>query len=202
MNITLVSGSHRPNSQSTKIAHYMARKLASMAQCDNADVLELADNPLPLWEETIWASDPEWQKRLAPLSAQLSASDAFVIVSPEWHGMAPAGLKNFFLMWGGGELAHKPALLVSVSAGEGGAYPIAELRMSSYKNNRICYMPEHLIVRHVSDVFNADSNDDEAQAYLEPRMDYCLQQLLCYGQAFQHIRASETTSLETYGNGM
>jgi hypothetical protein len=39
-------------------------------------------------------------------------------------------------------------LIIAVSGGAGGgAYPVAELRMSSYKNSRICYLPEHLIVR-------------------------------------------------------
>ena len=79
---------------------------------------------------------------LSPISNKLASSDAFIVISPEWHGMAPAGLKNFFLMWGKGELAHKPALIITVSSGDGGSYPVAELRMSSYKNNRICFLPE------------------------------------------------------------
>jgi len=55
--------------------------------------------------------------------------------------MAPAGLKNFFLYAGNTALAHKPAYLVGISASRGGSYPIAELRMSSYKNSYLCYIP-------------------------------------------------------------
>jgi hypothetical protein len=119
--------------------------------------------------------------------------------------MAPAGLKNFFLLWaGGGELAHKPALLVSVSASDNGADPIAELRMSSYKNSRLCYLPEHLIVRQVKSVFNEDTseNDEESHSYLSGRLDYCLDMLGEYATALRQVRASGKVSLEDYPNGM
>ena len=67
--------------------------------------------------------------------------------------MVPAALKNFFLLWAAtGELSHKPALPCAVSAGEGGAYVISELRMSSYKNNRLCWLPEQLIARQVKSI--------------------------------------------------
>ena len=41
---------------------------------------------------------------------------------------------------------------------------VAELRASSYKNNRLCYIPENLIVRNVGSVLNDDDslNDPEA----------------------------------------
>ena len=68
------------------------------------------------------------------------------MISPEWAGMAPAHLKNFLLMCDGGELAHKPAQLIGVSSGMGGAYPIAELRMSGYKNNFLMWLPDHMRV--------------------------------------------------------
>ncbi len=45
-------------------------------------------------------------------------------------------------------------LIVAVSSGAGGAYPVAELRMSSYKNSRICYIPEQIIIRDVENVLN------------------------------------------------
>ncbi len=45
---------------------------------------------------------------------------ALFVIAPEWHGMVPAALKNFFLLWAAtGELSHKPALPCAVSAAEG-----------------------------------------------------------------------------------
>lgn len=205
MKIGIVCGSHRPVSESGRIARHIEKQLLETKICDETWLYDLGGNPLPLWDESIWAGDPEWQKVLTPLSEQVISCDAFIIVSPEYHGMAPAGLKNFLLMWaGGGELAHKPALIVTVSVADGGSYPVAELRMSSYKNNRICYLPEHLIIRNVESVFNEDAekNNPDAQPYFENRLTYCLQLLREYATAFQQIRASGKASLENYSSGM
>ena len=204
MKISIICGSHRPNSESGKISTYIKKQLIDGGYCDQVYLFSLANNPLPLWQETIWEGDPEWAELLTPIAEELATSDAFVIVAPEWHGMAPAGLKNFFLMWGNGELAHKPALIVSVSSADGGSYPVAELRMSSYKNNRICYLPEHLIIRNVETVFNDDParNDDAAQPYFEQRLDYCLTMLKEYGLAFRQIRASGAADLSEFKSGM
>ena len=121
MKLGIICGSHRNESQSEKVARYIERTLLEEGHCEDTWLFSLAGNPLPLWEEGIWEGDPGWQERMGPLSEQLASCDGFVIVSPEWHGMVPAGLKNFFLIWtGGGELAHKPALIVTVSVADGG----------------------------------------------------------------------------------
>ena len=204
MNITIVSGSHRQNSQSIKIAKAIKSALKPLKECDEANIFDLADNPLPLWHEDMKKVGKPSKSLIESISKKLACSDAFIIISPEWHGMVPAGLKNFFLMWSNGELAHKPALIVTVSSGDGGSYPVAELRMSSYKNNRICFLPEHLIIRNVESVFNDNEidNNSSSQAYFENRLDYCLKQLLTYGKAFNQIRESDTVSIKKYGSGM
>lgn len=205
MKIGIISGSHRPPSQSIKVARYIENALKQQGLCDDTWVYDLAGNPLPLWEESIWEGDEQWRALLTPISDELKSCDAFVIVTPEWHGMVPAGLKNFFLMWtAGGELAHKPALIVTVSIADGGSFPVAELRMSSYKNSRICYLPEHLIVRYVDTVFNDDEskNKPSAQEYFEDRLSYCLEMLREYGLAFRQIRASGKASVQKYTSGM
>ena len=204
MNITIVSGSHRQNSQSIKIAKAIKSASKPLKECDEANIFDLADNPLPLWHEDMKKVGKPSKSLIESISKKLACSDAFIIISPEWHGMVPAGLKNFFLMWSNGELAHKPALIVTVSSGDGGSYPVAELRMSSYKNNRICFLPEHLIIRNVESVFNDNEidNNSSSQAYFENRLDYCLKQLLTYGKAFNQIRESDTVSIKKYGSGM
>lgn len=204
MKISIISGSHRRQSQSYKVSNYIQQALLNTQLCDEVYLLDLADKPLPLWDEAIWDGDEAWIQRLQPISEQLASSDALIIVCPEWHGMAPSGLKNFFLMWGDGELAHKPALLVSVSSADGGSYPIAELRMSSYKNNRLCYLPEHLIIRYVETVFNEDpaSNSEAAQPYFEQRLAYCLKLLREYALAFRQIRQSDASDLSEFKSGM
>jgi NAD(P)H-dependent FMN reductase len=206
MKIGIICGSHRNESQSVKIGRYAAAQLEQEGLCDEVFVFALAGNPLPFWDEGIWAGAPEWEEAIGELRGELGNCDGFVVVSPEWHGMVPSGLKNFFLLWPGtGVLAHKPALIITVAGGAGGgAYPVAELRMSSYKNSRLCYLPEHLIVRNAGTVFNADAaaNDAESHDYLHGRLIYCLELLREYALAFRAIRASGKASLEVYTNGM
>ena len=204
MKISVVSGSHRKKSQSRKISDVVCNYLAEHQSVTQSVVIDLSLIELPLWEEAIWENDPAWINRLSALSKVLQESDGFVIVSPEWHGMVPSALKNFFLMWGEGQLAHKPALIVSISSSNGGSYPVAELRMSSYKNNRICYIPEHLIIRNVETIFNKDpqENDAEVQHDLNKRMLYCIQLLICYAEGFKPIRQKKATDISTFKFGM
>lgn len=204
MKLTLISGSHRQASETTKVAKFLEQKALEQKLFEETFLFELAENSLPLWDESIFNAESDWRGRLAPIARELNDSDALVILTPEWHGMVPSGLKNFFLLWSNGELAHKPALIVAVSASSGGAYPVAELRMSSYKNNRICYLPEHLIIRNVKTVFNANTadNDPKNHSYLESRVEYCLKMLCEYAKAFRQIRASGVTDLIEFKNGM
>lgn len=204
MKIMIISGSHRENSQSDKVARCMAQSLLDNKQATATEVFSLAGNPLPLWDEGIWNGEAKWQALLNPLSEKLAASDGFVIIAPEWHGQVPAGLKNFFLLWGAGELAHKPALIVAVSSSDGGAYPVAELRMSSYKNNRICYIPEQLIVRNVESVLNADptQNKPEADRYFRERIVYAGGILCAYATALKSVRESGVTETDVFRFGM
>lgn len=204
MKISIISGSHRSDSQSEKVARFIEQTLRDKNLSDESWLFSLKGNPLPLWDESIWEGNPEWQERLAPISEQLASSDGFVVIAPEWHGQVPSGLKNFFLMWGRGELAHKPALIVTVSSADGGAYPVAELRMSSYKNNRLCYIPEQIIVRNVESVLNDDAsqNNADADAYFRARITYALGVLREYALALGAVRASGAASLELFKNGM
>ncbi len=204
MKISIICGSSRLQAQSLKVARFVESTLRDRQLCEDSWLYALTGNPLPLWDEAISGGDPAWQARLAPVSAELAASDGFVVVTPEWHGQVPPALKNFFLMWGKGEVAHKPALIVTVSSGEGGAYPVAELRMSSYKNNRICYLPEHVIVRKVESVLNDDpaKNNPDADRYLRDRIAYALRILREYAIALKGVRASGATDLSVYRNGM
>jgi NAD(P)H-dependent FMN reductase len=203
MKISIISGSHRQNSQSIKVSKHIEKTLLESTLSDETYLLSLAGNPIPLWDESIWEGDEEWKRILNPISDELENSDGFVIVTPEYHGQVPAALKNFFLMWKK-QLAHKPALIVAVSSVDGGSYPVAELRMSSYKNNRICYLPEHLIIRNVESVLNDDEekNNSESDAYFRERIQWSLGILNEYSKALKTVRDSGVTDTDKFTNGM
>ena len=201
--ISIISGSHRNPSQSEKLARHIEQTLQQEHGLDTW-VYTLADNPLPLWDQSLWEDNADWSERLAPIKQQLVSSDGFVIVTPEWHGQVPAGLKNFFLLFSRFELGHKPAMIVAVSSADGGAYPVAELRMSSYKNNRICYIPEHVIVRNVEKVLNDNMADNDAGAdgYFRERITWSLGILKAYAEAMKPMRETAQVHHDKFGNGM
>ncbi|CAE6932512.1 NADPH-dependent FMN reductase [Pseudomonas sp. THAF187a] len=197
LNIALVAGSSRNNSQSGKVARAMRQRLIELGHTshESSSVIDLGLAPLPLWP----AEDTgPWDL----YRQQLAAADALVIIAPEWNGMACPAIKNFFIYASKAELAHKPGLLVGVSSGIGGAYPIAELRASSYKNCRLCYLPEHLIVRQVEKVLNGPQAADEADERIRGRIDYALDVLVRYGHALQPVREAISFDNPAFANGM
>ena len=204
MKIVIISGSHRINSQSEKVSRVIDKMLDIKAQNIETWLYSLADNPLPLWEEGIWDKDPAWEQRLNPIREELQSCDGLVIVTPEWHGQVPSGLKNFFLMISRFDVGHKPAVIVAVSSADGGSYPVAELRMSSYKNNRILYIPEHVIVRNVESVLNENpaENNESADRYFRERISWTLDVLLAYAEALKPVRESGIALNPKFGNGM
>ena len=202
MQIAIIVGSHRKDSQSAKVARFLASQLTDLGD-HSCWICDLGKDPLPLWDEEIGSDAPQWSD-LKALTENIDTADAFIMIAPEWHGMVPAALKNFFLVCGGASFAHKPALPVGVSVGPGGTYPINELRTSSYKNNRLCYLPEHLIVRNCMVVMNEDSseNDEGEHSYISERSLYCMKQLIAYADALAQVRASGAADLTPYPNGM
>ena len=192
--IALIAGSSQQTSQSAKVAHWLAASLQRRGS--ETSVIALGQLPLPLWPE------PDDKGVWPELSATLRSADALVVISPEWHGMASPALKNLFMYAGRRELAHKPALLVGVSGGQGGSYPLAELRASSYKNCSLCYLPEHLIVRHVEQVMNPGEPTSEDDQRIRVRADWAMDLLLDYTDAMAPLHERHRSPPADWMNGM
>ena len=200
MKFVIISGSHRAQSQSERVAHYIADTVR--ASKGEAAVISLANNPLPLWDEGVWGDDPKWKELWGPISKELRSADALVVVSPEWSGMVPPGLKNFFLLCSTADVGHKPALIVSVSSGIGGSYPVAELRVSSYKNTRLVYIPEHVIVRNVEEVLHGPTASGERDESTRARIGYGIRVLSEYAKALKGVRESGVIDHKNFPFGM
>ena len=113
--------------------------------------------------------------------------------------MATPNAKNFFLICGEGELSHKPGLLVSISSGNGGAYPISELRSSSYKNTHIMWIPENIIIRNVGQ-FSPGKHGELIPEWLDSRINYALDLILEYSKCMKPIKS--IINRKDFGNGM
>lgn len=196
----IVGGSSRSAAQSTRIGKLIAERIPLVADNVDVDFLTLADTRLPLWDEGKAAGEDPWPQVWPPVSERLAATDGFVFVIPEWGGMVPAQVKNLFHLCSDGELAHKPGLIVTVSSGTGGAYPVAELRASSYKNTFINWIPEQVIIRKVND-FHPGSGNDASPEWLTDRIDYKLRLLAAYAEAMRPIREN-VVDLKRFRTGM
>jgi hypothetical protein len=197
MKITIVSGSQRANSQSLNVAKYL--QTLAKQHFTKSTVLDLHALNLPLWNEGVWQGTEEWDQ-WTPIANTLKESDAFIFITPEWHGMATPALKNFLMLTTDDELAHKPALLVSVSASINGVYPISELRMTGNKNNHVCFLPDHLIFRNADSILNQEHecNDDSMQS----RSEYTMSLLASYAGALRPVHRDMVNAGKTFRYGM
>ena len=141
------------------------------------------------------AGDPVWRE----ISSALEAADGIIVVVPEYHGMAPPALMNFILMCRY-EMAHKPGLIVGISATDGGAYPTVQLRGSVAKNNRICWIPDQVVIRNVKQALQDDLQTDETDR-VRSRIDYTLRLLVSYSKALRNVRGSGTVDHKSFSFG-
>jgi NAD(P)H-dependent FMN reductase len=206
MKIAIISGSHRPAGNSGRIANVI--KAEAEAKGNITYLLNLATTDLPFWDEGMWGVEglaEKWKDLWAPIESELASADAFVIISPEYHGMVSSKLTNLFLLVGNGNtLAHKPALAVTVSSGTGGAYGIAEMRSVYSKNNRMVFVPEHLIVRHAGEMFVETIKPEHAlgNELITERLRWTLDMLAAYAKALATVRAAIQTTHPKFANGM
>lgn len=202
MKITIVSGSTRNVSQSIKVSNYIKHILETQLNQD-VYLLDLAKANLKWWDESFWNKKTEFDPNWSIAKKELDNSDAVVIVVPEWNGMIPPALKNFFHLSTNGELKNKPGLIVSVSATINGVYPVTELRMNTYKNTFFCYLPHHVIVRNVNTVLNElNVESGEEDSMIRSRIIASLQVLVEYANAFKSIRNSEIVNNFSFPYGM
>ena len=102
-------------------------------------------------------------------------------------------VKNIFLLASNNEFAHKPGLIVTLSS-LWGLLSVVELRSFSYKNTKICWIPDHVIIRKVKEF------DPDKDLRLNSRVDYSCKMLLEYSRALVSVRSA--ADLKTFKNGM
>lgn len=79
---------------------------------------------------------------------------------------------------------------------------MAELRSSSYKNNRLVYIPDHVIVRNVESVLSREEPESDRDTSIRERIQYSLNMLIEYAQALIQVRESGTINHKDFPFGM
>lgn len=195
MNITVISGSTRDNSASYKTSLYLQQQLLGLDDSNDVGIFDLSTANLPMWEESLDLST------LSEPQSQLEAADAFIFVIPEWHGMVPPALKNIFFLFTG-VFRHKPAYIVTVSAGSGGRYPIQEMRSTVYKNTYLNFLPVNTVIDRVNSIIDEKGGYIGEKQFVANRVDEGLRLLLEYSKAFQTIRKSDIVLEKRFPNGV
>ena len=196
MNLLIITGSHRKKSETNRIANVLKKNYSLVFE--SVLTHNLSQMNLPYWDEGVWNNDEKWQNILTPIRKDIKKSDAFILITPEWGGMVPPKLKNYLLLGDQEIFGHKPALIISISAGMGGAYPVNELRTSGYKNTKINFIPEHIILRNVESLFVSNNDLDKR---LFKRINYCINLLFEYAKAMTYVR-NKDLGFEKYPYGM
>ena len=200
MSCLVISCSHRQQSNSARIAAYIVNSIDKNQGDKVASYFDLAANPLPLWQEQMWQEGSEVQRAVQPFVEAVTQADSLIWVVPEYAGMATPVAKNALLMLDNKSAAHKPSLLVTVSAGPAGSYPVAEMRMSSYKNSRLLWIPDHVIVRFADDF--KEPFEERGQQQTNKRLQYSIKLLHEYSLAMKMLRQSGILAEQPYPFGV
>lgn len=180
MHISVISSSQRAHSESLRISHYLAGRIEAAGA--GAEIHDLHELALSTDIDQVWESGAA-----RPTVERLEHCDGAVFVTPEWNGMPSPGLLNLLLHIGT-SLAHKPVLVVSVSSGRGGAYPISALRSIGYKNTKYVLLPEHLIFRNVKELVTGPETVGADDDYIRRRADFAIATLLAYASGLAEVR--------------
>jgi len=127
INIVIILGSVRVGRETHKVTTELKKRFHA-AGFGNTQVLDLAKYNLPIAEER-FGKTPTAINGIDNVQAILAKADAFVFVSPEYHGSYSGVLKNF-LDYFGDEFKRKPIGVVSVSTGRfGGINASTEMQL-------------------------------------------------------------------------
>lgn len=205
MRIVTICGSQRVGSQSLVMAELIDWRLNGYPAVETSEVVSPVESGLPMWDTEFPNNSEGWHNIYANIESSMENAHGFIVCVPEYNGMVPPILKNLFLLDRKRIFANKPGLIVSISEGLGGTYPIAELRMSSYKNTKICWIPEHIILRRVSQLTTATQQARLQQTPLPKswgRIDHTISIFIEYVKALTLMRDNSTIDLDKYQNGM
>ncbi len=123
MQITIIAGSNRKESSSTKLCRYIERQLTSMG-C-RVVLFDLYRQPLPLYSPDADYGD---DANVSALKQAASEANAFVLSTPEYHGSVSGVLKNALDFLGGEHFNGKAVLSVSSSGGAVGTSSLLHLQ--------------------------------------------------------------------------
>jgi NAD(P)H-dependent FMN reductase len=152
MNIEIISGSVRENSQSRPVAVYLKKYLSENTP-HSIGLIDMKDWDLPQ-VQTIFNSIDQTPAEWKELSKRIFNADAFILVSPEYNGSYSPALKNLLDHFP--KQHHKPFGIVTASPGAMGGIRAAQQMQLLVNALFGIASPYMLIVPHVDKKFDRD----------------------------------------------
>lgn len=150
MKITIIAGSNRKQSSSTKLCRYIESVLQSRGV--KATLFDLFERPLPFYDP---ARDEETDANVLALMEAAGGADAIVLSTPDYHGSISGVLKNALDYLGFDEFDSKAVLAVSSSGGAVGVSPLTHLQ-TIVRNLHGINCPEWISIGGENRAFTAD----------------------------------------------
>ncbi|SDX18726.1 NADPH-dependent FMN reductase [Paenibacillus sp. CF384] len=148
MRITIIAGSNRPESTSTKLSRYIGKFIESEGH--EVTVYDLYKQPLPFY-----GTHEDSNANLAALRESVLHSDAVVLSTPEYHGSISGVLKNALDFLGGDHFDSKAVLSICSAGGAVGVSSLTQLQ-AMVRNMHGINCPEWISIGGAARQFEAD----------------------------------------------
>jgi NAD(P)H-dependent FMN reductase len=195
MKVAVIVGSTRPGRVSDRLARWVANE-SNKIDGIKAEVIDLADFPLPFLDESI---SPQYNPSRKPNNIatkflnKLENADAFVIITPEYNRSISGVLKNA-LDYVDFQLAKKPVALFAHGS-TGGAQAIGNLRSIIPALQAVTLPNPVYFMGRAAEIIDEKGimNKEVASLPYGPAssLDKVLQEILWYGQALANARSND-----------
>ncbi len=191
MKLQIIIGTTRPNRTTPRLAKWIASEAEKLAGVQ-AEVLDLADYPLPFLDEPI---SPRFNPNRLPNEqvqkwiGKIAEGDAYIFVTPEYNHSIPAVLKNAidYLTF---EMVRKPATIASHGT-VGGARATMHLK-EILSESRAAIIPTQLALAGMGDKIDENGvlSDEQKALPYGPRtaLTNLLEELTWYSDALAVAR--------------
>jgi azobenzene reductase len=177
MHITLIAGSLREHSNSTKLLRYMQTELKKKGA--EVNLIDLRTAPVPIYNPDAASSDPNTSK----LIDSVQKADGVILATPEYHGSISGALKNALDYMGKAQFAGKAVLSVCSSGGAVGVSSLTHLQ-GIVRNVHGINCPEWISIGGEQRRFTPEGAP-ESEAVVQ-RVDRALDELLRLARRLRH----------------
>lgn len=191
--LLVIIGSTRPTRSADLVLPWLTEKVAAHPAFE-AEVADLRDWPLPIFAEHFGTigdvSDPTYSDPLVKAwNSKIKATDAFVVVTPEYNHSVPGGLKNAIdSVWVSYGFRNKPVAFVSYAGGQTGGVRAIEHLAHVFIEAEAAPIRNSVVIPYVRDAF--DAGGQPRNPVVTAAADIMLDDLAWWSAALEQARAA------------